>query len=119
MNNLQAKCPKCGFSYMIPLKRELIRTIPQNKLYWGVYIKILSEELGYTSEEMHEELKYKFNPKDSKLTPGARVGGSTRAMTRKEFTRYLENINIWAQDDLGVSLPEVTGSYRKEAKNEQ
>jgi len=106
MNNLDAVCPKCGFEYKISLDRQLIRTIPQNKLYWAVYVKIISEHLGYFPEELHEELKLMFNPQDSKLTPGARVGGSTTQMNRREFTGYLEKIRIWANTQLGIELPE-------------
>lgn len=107
MNNLKATCPKCKFEYIIPLDRELVRTLPQNNLYWGIYIVTLSEHFGYAPEEMHEELKLMFNPKDSKLTPGERVGGTTTKMTRKEFTRYLESIRIWAGSQYQVELPET------------
>ena len=106
MNNLKARCPRCKFEYTIPLERQLIRTIPQNKLYWGWYVRIIADELGYLPDELHEELKLLLNPKDSKLIPGARVGGSTRNMTRKEFTEYLEKIKIWAFDYHNIVLPE-------------
>jgi len=105
MTNLKAKCPRCCFEYVIPLERELVRTIPQNKLYWGVYVRILADHFGYFLEEMHEELKYLFNPVDSKIKPGNRVGGSTARMTRKQFTEYLEKIELWADAEHGVLLP--------------
>ena len=106
MNNLKAKCPKCKFEYTIPLDRELIRTLPQNKLYWGFYIKIIAEHIGELyPEDLHEELKLMFNPKDSSLTPGARFGGTTTRMTRKEFTEYLEKIRIWAITFHNINLP--------------
>ena len=60
------------------------------------------------AEELHEEMKLRFNPKDSKFTPGARFGSSTTIMTRKEFTNYLESIRIWAFQELNVDLPEGT-----------
>lgn len=107
MNNLKATCPKCFFEYTIPLNRELVRTLPQNKLYWGVYLKIIAEHLGYFAEDLHEELKYKFNPKDSKFAPGERIGGSTTKMTRKEFTDYLEDIRTWALTFHNITLPEA------------
>lgn len=106
MNNLKATCPKCKFSYTIPLEKELIRTLPQNSLYWAVYIKIIAEHLGMFPEECHEELKLFFNGKDSKLSLGEKVGGSTTKMTRKEFTRYLEDIRNWAMIEHEINLPE-------------
>lgn len=108
MNNLKATCPKCQFEYTIPLDRELVRTLPQNSLYWGVYIKVLSEHIGMYPDKIHEELKLMFNPKDSKYVHGAKVGATTTRMTRKEFTQYLENIRTWAFQELNVDLPEGT-----------
>ena len=35
------------------------RTTEQNSLYWK-WINIMSEETGFTKEEMHELIKYKF-----------------------------------------------------------
>lgn len=108
MNNLKVKCPRCEFDYVIPLERQLIRTLPQNKLYWGVYLKIIAEHIGeLCPEDLHEDLKLKFNPRDSAITPGARYGGSTTKMKRKEFTEYLEKIRIWAIQFHGINLPEV------------
>ena len=107
MSNLRTECPKCGYKYVVPLDRELVRTLPQNKLYWGVYLKIIAEHIGELClEDLHEELKLKFNPKDSRLTPGNRFGGTTTKMTRKEFTQYLEKIRIWAFQFHGIVLPE-------------
>ena len=105
-NNLKATCPKCKFEYIIPLDRDLIRTLPQNSLYWGVYIKIIAEHLGYFPDELHEEFKAMFNAKDSKLEPGQRISGSTMRLTRKEFTRYLEDIRNWAMIEHEIDLPE-------------
>ena len=64
------------------------------------------DHLGYFPEELHEELKLMFNPKDSKLMEGERVGGTTTRMNRKEFTEYLEQIRIWANVQHGIELPE-------------
>ena len=107
MNNLKCTCPKCKFEYTVPLDRQLLRTLPQNSLYWGVYIKIISEHLGYFPEELHEEFKIMFNPKDSILNLGQKYGGSTKTMKRKEFTDYLDNIRIWAATEHEITLPEV------------
>ena len=115
-NNLQAICPKCKFSYTIPLDKQLVRTIPQNKLYWPVYVHIVADHLGYFPDEMHEEYKLMFNAKDSKTMPGAKVGGTTTRMTRKEFTEYLEKIRIWAMQLHGINLPEAENETPKTNK---
>ena len=107
MNNLKCMCPKCNFKYTIPLDRQLARTLPMNKLYWGVYIKIIAEHLGYFPEELHEEFKLMFNSRDSAITPGKRYGGSTTKMSRKDFSLYLESIRMWAIQEQGIDLPEA------------
>ena len=107
MNNLEVKCPKCKFSYTIPLDRQLIRTLPQNSLYWSVYIKIIADFLGYFPDELHEEFKLMFNPKDSKIQLGEKFGGTTTRMNRKEFSEYLEKIRIWAMKTHEIDLPEA------------
>ena len=107
MNNLKCVCPKCKFNYVIPLDKDLTRTLSQNSLYWPVYVGIVADHLGYFPDALHEEYKLMFNPKDSKLVPGAKVGGSTKRMTRQEFSDYLEKIKIWAFNFAGVVLPEV------------
>lgn len=109
MNNLKVTCPNpnCLLEYTIILDRQLIRTLPQNSLYWGVYIKIIANTLGYLPEELHEEFKLMFNPKDSKFIPGGRVGGSTTKMTRRDFTEYLEKIRVWAFTYKEIDLPEA------------
>ena len=109
MNNLKATCPKCRFEYTIPLERDLARTLPQNNLYWGVYIRIIADHLGYFPDELHEEFKLMFNAQDSKLIPGEKVGATTTRMTRKEFTQYLEKIKIWANTTHGIELPDPDG----------
>ena len=38
-----------------------IRSLEQNRYYWGVIIKILAETWGWDTEELHEALKFKFN----------------------------------------------------------
>lgn len=108
MSVIKVTCPQCSFEYPLKINESIIRSLSQNSLYWGVYIKILSEELGYFPDEMHEELKLKFNAKDSKLTPGEKVGGSTKRMTTKEFTEYLTEIRTWASFFHNISLPEKT-----------
>ena len=107
LSNLKVTCPKCAFNYVIPLNRELVRTLPQNSLYWGVYIKTIADHIGEECpEDLHEELKLMFNPKDSKLKLGHRYGGSTKKMKRREFTDYLLRIRVWAFKFHGITLPE-------------
>jgi len=91
-------------------KQAEIRSTPANNYYWGVCVAILSEELGYTSWEMHEILKHKFSKKLVHLRTKEKIEqlwvvNSTAHMTTQEFEDYLENIRAWALVDLGIMIP--------------
>ncbi len=85
-----------------------VRSIPQNKYYWGVVVKYISEHLGYSTDEVHEILKYKFHFKYYNTKEGSiRVGQSTSSMNKSEFTVYIDSIREWANDTLNVYVPTV------------
>ncbi len=88
-------------------KRRNYRSIYQNRLWW-LYVTILSNEIGYTKEEMHEICKYKFLKKDK---VDERTGeiyqfiGSTTELTRTEFAEMVDNVVRWASQTFGIVLP--------------
>ena len=71
---------------------EKVRS-PQQNAYYRVIIRILSKELGYTEQEMHETIKEKYNI------------GSTKQLSVEEFTELIEIIKRWAVTDMGIVLP--------------
>ena len=97
-------CPKCHHESNVSLPRKSTK---QNNSYWGLIIPIIADHFGYFHDEMHEELKMMFNPKDSKLALGKRYGGSTTTMTTKEFNDYCEQIRFWAWIEHGIDIPEI------------
>ncbi len=82
-------------------KRKKKRTNPQNKMYWSVYIPLLADHLGYTPNEAHDALRYKFLRKGEEL-PTAR---STTDLGTNEFIDYLREVESLA-NSLGVYLPQ-------------
>jgi hypothetical protein len=66
---------------------------PQQNAYYRVIIRILSKELGYTEQEMHETIKDKYDI------------GSTKQLSVEEFTELIEMIKRWAVIDMGIVLP--------------
>jgi len=62
---------------------------------------------------MHEELKKMFNPKDSKLAPGEKFGGTTTTLSTKEFSDYCERIKYWASIEHGIMIPEVDNDKKE------
>ena len=71
---------------------EKVRS-PQQNAYYSVIIRILSKELGYTEQEMHETIKDKYDI------------GSTKQLSVEEFTELIEAIKRWAVIDMGIVLP--------------
>lgn len=100
-------CPQCGYS---PSGKN--RSTQQNKYYWGVIVKILSNELGYTEEEIHEIIKDKFlgyrvplkNPKGLEIFGW--IKRSTTALDTKEWEELMSKIREWASQALGIYLPD-------------
>jgi hypothetical protein len=80
------------------------KTDPQRKYYFGVVVAIMADYTGYTSDEMHEALKWQFL-----RVPGAnglldRVR-STESLTTAEAEEYYEAIRRWAAVEHGVYIP--------------
>ena len=88
-------------------KERHVRSLSQNKYYWGVIIEILSNNFGYDKEEMHEALKFKFLKKheDTDLV----TVGSTAKLSTAEFTEYIDEIIRWASTEYQVVIPSADG----------
>ena len=70
-------------------------------------MKLLSDELGYLPDEMHEVMKQKFlNVRDVKVgTVKYQIPESTTKLTTTDFEDYVSKIRIWAAKDLNVMIP--------------
>lgn len=85
----------------------------QNSYYWGVIIKILTEELGYEKNEMHDILKSMMGYKGYKEVVNKQSGEVTTieylrgysSYTTQEREDYHSQIRRWASD-LGYNIPE-------------
>ena len=82
------------------------RSNEQNSLYWK-WINIMSEEIGFTKEEMHELIKYKFLKRTSINNNGVEEVKlkSTTTLTVKEFTKLMDDILYWSNNTLNINLP--------------
>ena len=87
-------------------ERKKHRSNEQNAYYWGVVLKTIADYAGYRGEQeitgIHEELKRMFLPKIGKLN----IVKSTSSLNTAEFTDYIENIRLWAAQELGVYIPD-------------
>lgn len=79
------------------------RSDQENRYYWAVIIKILSEETGYFAQEIHEALKIKFLQIEGARFP---VAKSTSDLSTSEAEDYYSKIRIWASAELNCYIPE-------------
>lgn len=80
------------------------RSDQQNKYMWGVVYEILSDKTGYTPEEIHAIMKFKFlRIMDERNNEYVR---STTKLNTAEMEIYLDKIKKWAAQDLGVFIPD-------------
>lgn len=92
-------------------KHSSKRSNEQNAYYWGVVIPILADYFGHDNpEDMHDDLKRKFNPIESKVQPGKIIGGTTTKMSTVEFygsseESYVERICRWAAIEYQIYIP--------------
>ena len=82
-----------------------IRTNKQNKLWWA-WMQIIGNELGYSKNEIHDILKYKFllreEINDGETTQHLK---STATLTKTEFNKLTQDVFFWANDTLNINLP--------------
>ena len=102
-------CPYCHKDFST--KESKMRSLPQLRYYWAVLVKTLSDELGYTSTEMHEILKMMFlsELKILKTKEGIkeiRIPRSTGDCETTEIEDYYSRIREWASISMGIWLPE-------------
>ena len=84
------------------------RTIPQNAYYWGVVLKTISKETGYTSEELHEFFKRIYLKKE--IVIGGKTyetSISTRKLKTDQFSEYIEKIKGFVFLKLDLVIPEA------------
>lgn len=82
------------------------RSSQQNRYYWGVVLKVISEVTGHTQEELHEVFKRMFLPRrivkfKDKEYP---LPGTTTETDSAEFTEFIERVRAEA-GTLGISIP--------------
>ena len=91
-------------------KHKSKRSNEQNRYYFGVVLPILADHFGHDNiEDMHEDMKLKFNPIESKIEPGKTIGGTTTKLSTVDFfsaeTSYVERICRWAATEYSIYVP--------------
>lgn len=85
-------------------KRKRPRSNEQNRYYWGVVVRIISDHLGYTPEEAHTALRGHFlTVLTDKTLPLIK---STTDLSTVEFEAYMTKIREWASIEFQMYIPE-------------
>lgn len=95
-------CPKCGFT-----DGKKVRSIQQNRAYFGIAVKMIAEQCNSTVAAMHDALAGEFLGHEIVKMPGGKVikvPKSTKPLTTKEFSQYVEKIQRWAAEN-GIDIP--------------
>lgn len=88
------------------------RSKAQNRLYWK-WLTLIGSELGYQRDEMHAIMADMFLEPITVQAMGKTicVAPSTTKLNTKEFTQYLEQIEIFASSEFGITLPRPDDLY--------
>ena len=81
------------------------RSLPQNRYYWGVVVKMLADFTGHTAEEMHDALKFQFLSHIDDST-GLTIVQSTTSLSTVKFRNYCDDIQRWAAMYLELNIPD-------------
>lgn len=85
-------------------KRRKKRSLAQNAYMWGVVYAMIGEAAGYTPEEAHEALKWRFlRVHDDSPIPTVR---STTELTTVEMEHYLAQCRQLAAELFALYIPD-------------
>lgn len=87
------------------------RSSQQNRYYFGVVLKLLSDHTGHSVDELHEILKSIFLKRRIELETKTgiipqMIYNSTTDLDTVKMEEYLTNIRQWSSLTLGVYIPE-------------
>jgi len=91
--------------YQITVKeRKVQRSTDQNKRLWMLYTTI-GNDIGYSAEEMHELLTYKFLSNE-KVINGEKIVHvpSTSKLSVDDMIEYQKQIEFWASTTFGMQF---------------
>lgn len=82
------------------------RTIDQNRLLF-LWINCISNETGQDKDDLHIYFKHKFLPPNYIRVLGLQIyiTPTTTTLDTKQFTDYLNSIQVFAAAELGITLP--------------
>ena len=88
------------------------RSLAANRLYWK-WLQIIGDDLGYHRDELHATLAVKFLGIKETICMGENISQpvSTSSLHVKEFSEYLNRIEMFSHGELGIMLPNSDDLY--------
>src|SRR4051794_31448543 len=86
-----------------------LRTEQQLRYYWAVVVKLIADHTGHDSDYIHEFLKDKFAPRQTRRVNGEVriVAGCTHDLFKENFFEdYVDHIRRWASETLELVIPD-------------
>lgn len=103
--NIQLQAYK-GYRIEVTIGRETkSNSGPQQRYYRGVIVPTIAQQLGYTNNECHGVLQYKFftETDDNGLT---RIRSTKQGeWTTVEWEKKMTEIRMWCQEQFGLYIP--------------
>lgn len=96
-----------GVRYDVTIKRHRERrSLDQNRLYF-LWLACIADETGHSKDDLHEYFKQQFLGFEQRAVLNGRVyiNPSTAALNTKQFSDYLNTIQVFANAELGILLP--------------
>ena len=93
--------------YDVTIKRHRERrSLDQNCLYF-LWLACIADETGHSKDDLHEYFKQQFLGFEQRAVLNKRVylNPSTATLNMKQFSEYLDNIQVFANSELGILLP--------------
>ena len=87
-------------------KKKKHRSGAQNAYYWGIVIDIISGATGFTPQEAHDAMRFKFLIATTFNSIDIKRIKSTSELTTVEFLDYIALIQQWASEFLDCYIPE-------------
>jgi len=113
--------PDCAVDLSIAPFEET-RRAQANAFLWSVVYKMIAQETGHSSDDLHEFFKLKHNGKVIEVTNPAtgevtetRIGMTTTKLTIRQFSDYIESVMLDGAEWCGIVFPEPRASqdYRE------
>lgn len=102
-----------GKLVVLELRQSRSRSNQQNRYYWGAVLPIVQDGMkavgvSMSIEQVHELMKYKFLQIEYVTNDGEIIQsiGSSKELSPPEFNEYIERIQQWASEYLGITIPD-------------